>query len=196
MYNATDTNVFKPKNNEQSKRPVITFIGRFYAIKGFDIYLRAILRIKDQGYRITPHLVGRGDKKRINNILSKNFLEYQLKDNTSYLEMHNIYDKSDIVIVPSLYDNLPGVVLEAMSSGKIVIASNVGGIPEEITHEKNGFLFENESVDDLTKKNKAVLDGTYDIKKIKENARKTVIENFQWKKKAKEIDQIYKKIIL
>lgn len=51
------------------------------------------------------------------------------------------YD-ADIIIVPSLYDNLPYVILEAMNLGKPIIASNRGGIPEIITNGKNGILID------------------------------------------------------
>lgn len=195
VYNATDIDLFKPRDMERSSKPVITFIGRFYAIKGFDKYLHALLQLHVQGYQFIPLLVGRGKTEQIKQLLHQHFSEYILKDFVPYLKIHEVYDQSDIIVVPSLYENFPGVVLEAMSSGKVVIASNVGGIPEVIEHGKNGFLFEKNNPTDLMEKIKAVLDGTYDIKQIQENARKTIIEHFDWSKKSERINQIYKEII-
>ena len=46
----------------------------------------------------------------------------------------------DIVLQPSVWDGLPNAILEAMACGKIVLASDAGGIPEVIDHEVNGFI--------------------------------------------------------
>ncbi len=51
------------------------------------------------------------------------------------------YAASDIVVVPSLYEPMGYVVLEAMASGKAIVASNTGGIPEMLTDRQTGLLF-------------------------------------------------------
>lgn len=66
---------------------------------------------------------------------------YSILGRINYLDMPDIYNNSDIIIVPSLYEACPGVVLEAMSCGKIVVASDIGGIPEIIRDGFNGILF-------------------------------------------------------
>jgi glycosyltransferase involved in cell wall biosynthesis len=190
--NATDINMFKPNNNHESKEMVITFVGRFYAIKGFNTYLTALRNIEKKGYKIKPYLVGRGNKESIESYLKSNFSHYQLQNLVPYLEMPKIYNQSDIVIVPSFYENNPAVVLEAMSSGKIVMASDTGGIPEIIDHGKNGFLFEKGNAADLEKKLVSILENTYDIDTMKNNARNTIILEYQWKDRIKEISQIYR----
>jgi glycosyltransferase involved in cell wall biosynthesis len=53
-----------------------------------------------------------------------------------------LYLACDIVLIPSLYDGMPNVLLEAMLCGKIVVASNAGGIPDLISDGVTGFLFE------------------------------------------------------
>ena len=194
VKNATDTDMFRPRYTEYNKEKVITFIGRFYAIKGFDIYLKSILNINKNGYKIKPYLIGRGDRRNLNRLLKNNFSNFILQDLTPYSEIPKIFNYSDIVVIPSRYDNCPAVVLEAMSSGKIVIASNAGGIPEIIENEKNGFLFENGNAVELQKKITSVLDETYNLKDIRNNARNTIINNYQWKNRAEEIGKLYKSL--
>jgi glycosyltransferase involved in cell wall biosynthesis len=49
--------------------------------------------------------------------------------------------RSRVCVVPSLWENYPNVILEAMAAGVAVAASNRGGIPELITNSTNGYLF-------------------------------------------------------
>ncbi|NLI56859.1 glycosyltransferase family 4 protein, partial [bacterium] len=60
--------------------------------------------------------------------------------------------ESDIFVLPSLSEGFPVVVLEAMASGLPVVATNVGGLPEIIQENKNGFLVEPQNPRDLAKK--------------------------------------------
>lgn len=52
---------------------------------------------------------------------------------------------ADLFVLPSNYEGLPMVILEAMSFGKPVVASNVGGISEIVENDKNGYTVENEA---------------------------------------------------
>lgn len=54
--------------------------------------------------------------------------------------MAGIYSAADALVLPTLEDNLPNVVLEALACGTPVLASNVGGVPDMIVHGQNGFL--------------------------------------------------------
>ncbi len=62
--------------------------------------------------------------------------------NISVTEVKELMQMSHIVIIPSFSEGLPNVMLEAMASGNLVIASNVGGIPEVIEHENSGLLID------------------------------------------------------
>ena len=52
---------------------------------------------------------------------------------------------ADLFMLPSDYEGLPMVILEAMSFGKPVVASNVGGISEIVENDKNGYTVENDA---------------------------------------------------
>lgn len=52
---------------------------------------------------------------------------------------------ADLFVLPSNYEGLPMVILEAMSFGKPVVASNVGGISEIVENDKNGYTVENDA---------------------------------------------------
>ena len=64
-------------------------------------------------------------------------------------EMIDLYHKTDIFVMPSLDDNLPGTVMESLSCGTPVVAFKTGGIPDMIQHKKNGYLAEYGNATDL-----------------------------------------------
>jgi glycogen synthase len=51
-----------------------------------------------------------------------------------------IYRAADVFVLPSLSENLPNTIMEAMACGVPSIGFRVGGIPEEIDHQKNGYV--------------------------------------------------------
>lgn len=61
----------------------------------------------------------------------------------------DIYNSADVYVLPSLDDNLPNTVMEAMACGVPSVAFRVGGIPEMIDHQKNGYLAKYRDAGDL-----------------------------------------------
>ncbi len=61
----------------------------------------------------------------------------------------NIYRAADLFVLPSLSENLPNTIMEAMACGVPCLAFRIGGIPEEIDHKKNGYLAKYEDSTDL-----------------------------------------------
>lgn len=194
VHNGVDTELFKPEDIERDNEITISFLGRFNSIKGPEIFLKAIKMVKDEEYPVKILLGGRG-----NDAYLKKFLHST--DYTSffgridYYNMPNIYNKSDIVISPSLYEGCSGTILEAMACEKIVIGSEVGGTPEIIEDNYNGFLFKPRNPVDLAKKIIDVIEETIDINKIMKNGRKTAINKFDWKQKGEEVYNNYLKAV-
>lgn len=113
--------------------------------------------------------------------------------NVSGEKMPEIYTASDIVVVPSVWgDPFPLVVLEALASGKPVIASSTGGIPEMLSPE-TGILTEpgNE-----TMLEEAILQLALDEKLQKKmgSAARQSAQKYTWKQVAEQIDTIYQKV--
>ncbi len=63
----------------------------------------------------------------------------------------DVYSRIDVLVVPSLWYDFPLIIHEAFATKTPVIATNLGGMAEAVTHEVNGLLFERGNVDDLAK---------------------------------------------
>ena len=107
-------------------------------LKQLDNEYNSIIRVHFFGY------------KPIQDVSNLNFLT--LHDFVPKNKLKLAYEKTDICVVPSFFDISPNTVYEAMASGKIIVASAVGGIPEIVNEPQNGFLFKKCDLGDFTKK--------------------------------------------
>lgn len=64
-------------------------------------------------------------------------------------KMAELYNAADVFVLPSLSENLPNTIMEAMACGVPCVGFNVGGIPEEIDHMQNGYVARYKSAEDL-----------------------------------------------
>ena len=134
----------------------VLFVGRFEERKGIDILLDLIPKVILQEPKTFFRLVGPDTNKYYQ---SKFQNEHpKLSNNVFFLgekrgiQLEEEYKNCDVFIAPSRYESFGLIYAEAMSFGKPVIGTNIGGIPEVIDHEKNGFLCENENRDDFVEK--------------------------------------------
>jgi glycosyltransferase involved in cell wall biosynthesis len=102
---------------------------------------------------------------------------------------------ADIMVMPSKIEGLPGVILEALSCGKPVIASAVGGIPEVVLNDQNGYVIKEYKIEDYISKIKTVLNDDELRKSMSQNAQKLIHEEFLMPKIAKRFESIYKDIL-
>jgi glycosyltransferase involved in cell wall biosynthesis len=85
------------------------------------------------------------------------------------------------------------VIIEGMVKKKIILASDVGGIPEILVDGKNGFLFESGNSKSLIDKLELIYQNKYDPIQVRENAFKTIKEKFDIKESSKMYYNFYKK---
>lgn len=132
------------------------FIGQIISSKGVHILFEAARSLQSTlGDRFELLIYGNVDKdpeygrqlkesaKKIKNV---NFCgTYDHKDSA------DVFAKMDILVVPSLWYDFPLIIHEAFATKTSVIATNLGGMAEAITHEVNGLLFELGDADDLAR---------------------------------------------
>jgi len=111
----------------------------------------------------------------------------------SYDRIPTYYKACDIFILPSDSEGLPIVLLEAMASKRLVIASSVGDIPDLISNGVNGFLMNPGDEEDLARTISCALSPTQDLQPIIDAGFKTACK-YDWDMRVEEIEQLYSKV--
>lgn len=110
-------------------------------------------------------------------------------------EFIKMVSKCSVFVLPSLYETFGVVVIEAMALGKPIIVSDTSGPKDIIKNGLNGFLFEKDNIDQLTKYFDLLLNDENLRKKIGTIARKTVEENYNFDKVASEYLNLFNGIL-
>jgi L-malate glycosyltransferase len=143
-------NGIAPLSRESTQRPPtfaqdrlnVVLVGRLEAVKGLPHAVRA-LKEPNAPARCHLHIIGTGPQA--------DFLRAEIEalGLEEWVTLGGFTDRpldfiahADALLLPSMHEGLPYVVLEAMSLGTPVLASAVGGIPEIVRHDVNGLLFE------------------------------------------------------
>lgn len=139
------------------------------------------------------HIIGEGYMKKE---IEKEIKKLNLRENVRlYGEMENPYTYikfADMLVLPSLIEGLPGVILEAMSLDTMVVAYNVGGI-SEILNDQTGFLVEKNNIDKFVCAMQIIINEEINDKKV--NAKKLVSKKFNNNILANEFLKVYKETL-
>lgn len=126
-------------------------------------------------------------KDRISNMGSKVPKNLVCLGLLPYEDLFDLYAASRVLVHTSKNDTFPTVLLEAMSLKKVIVASDSAGPGEMVTHEKDGFLFRPDNIEDLERK--AVM--AWENPELGKNGYRKVKEKFDWNVVIKKIDKAY-----
>jgi glycosyltransferase involved in cell wall biosynthesis len=206
LRNAVDLDRFKPIKNKNMRNQfniedddvLILFIGHLEPFKGIFELLDGFYKINKQNRNSKLMIIGEGhQEKKVRNKV----LEYQINEAVIFTgkispeEIQNYYQMADIFVLPSYTEGLPLVVVEAMACGLPIVASCVGGIPEVVENNENGFLIPPRNVGELkTKLEQLIVD--QDLReKFGNKSLKIVNENFNIEYKVKKMINLYENLI-
>jgi glycosyltransferase involved in cell wall biosynthesis len=108
----------------------IVYVGEFRHIKGADLLIDAVARLRADGKPVTLTLAGDGEEIRS---LEAQVGKHSLAETVRFIghvKARYGFSKGKLLVVPSRGDSMPYVVIEAAAAGIPMIAANVGGIPE------------------------------------------------------------------
>lgn len=188
IYNFIDLNKCPPSIVHEN---YYLYFGRLSHEKGVMTLLRAWRNFPDVQLKI----VGVGDIEKD----AKQYIDdYQMSnvEMVGFLNGDPLFDivkRSKFIIVPSeCYENNPMTIIEGFALGKPVIGARIGGIPELIKEDFNGYLFDSGNLDNLIdtiKRAESVSGDNYEI--LGKNARGFAEENFNETKHYDELIKLY-----
>lgn len=121
----------------------VLHIGRFMDVKNHELLLRSFARFKGQHSDARLQLLGDGELKEnmmqlAGQLNITDAVEFAGLQSNVYPWLHN----ADVFILPSKFEGMPMTLIEAMGTGLPIIASNVGGIPDMLSSQKEALLIE------------------------------------------------------
>ena len=170
IYNSVDVQRFDNANDVRGELGlshedvVVSFIGQIRTMKGIDLFIKMAHGIN--GERVKFLIVGEcRDPQKYAGSYSEPQLRAEIGDDKriKYVgyrsDVENIYRSSDLIVMPSRWDEPFGLInIEAGAARKPIIASRDGGIPEIVSHGENGFLVEREDLRGLIHHVKLLID--------------------------------------
>ena len=183
-------NKFIDKYNINKKDFLIGIIGRLSAEKGHKYLFEAIKKNKNNNFKLL--VIGEGK-------LENELKEYANKENiedkiifTGFIDdIDLIYSLIDLIILPSVRECLPMVLLEAMNYEIPAIASNVGGVSEVIKEGENGLLVEPKNVEEINEALNFFLENSNKIKRMGKNGKLILINKFSEEEMIQKTVDIY-----
>ncbi|MBM01526.1 MAG: hypothetical protein CL762_02265 [Chloroflexi bacterium] len=189
--NGVDIERFKISKSNLNQELRILFVGRNEDRKGIKILLEAFKIVIRKHSNVTLNLVGEGVSSLSNkyaNISNCKFYDHMEGD-----ELVGMYHRSQIFCSPAIENESFGIVLlEAMASGLVVVASDIEGYRGLVNNYENGILFKNRDYEGLARIFCELIENRYLINKLSLNGMH-FSKRYSWKEVSQEIILNYEK---
>jgi len=155
-----DLQRFQPFNFARNESFTFLLISRLISDKGILEYIEAVKKLRTTGLQARFQLLGAKDPKHKRGI-KENVIDQWIKDGTiEYLgttdDVRQFIQKADCIVLPSYREGAPRTLLEAASSAKPIIATDVPGCHHVVVDQVNGLLCRMKDPDDLANKMNAM----------------------------------------
>ena len=202
--NPININLFKPRNKQEAREKCVLPQGiklmLFGSVKitdkrkGIDYLIESCNLLAEKHPELKEQLgvvVFGNQSQQLESLVP--FKVYPLNFVSDEHQIVNIYNAVDIFVTPSLEENLPNTIMEAMACGIPCVGFNVGGIPEMIDHLHNGYVAQYKSAEDFA-------NGIYwtltepEYPSLSEQACRKAVSNYSENIVAKKYIDVYNKI--
>jgi len=194
IYNGVDPDIFYPELDSLPSN-VILSVGNLIPTKGHELLLRAFGTIEQRHPGLRCEVIGDGPER---SRLSELSFQLGIAKKVSFFgrqtrtQVANAMRRCMVFALPSHYEGLGCVYLEAMAAGKPVIACRGQGIEEIIQHGTNGFLIDPGDVQSLGSTLSTLLADPQLREDIGRHARQTILQSLTLAHQANRLEQIYR----
>jgi glycosyltransferase involved in cell wall biosynthesis len=187
--NGVDTELYAPGGRSAaSDRCRVLFVGRLTYQKGLDVLMEALWGMAP-GVRPHVTLAGEGDARTH---LERKVRGFGLEDDVRFSGWHGrdeipgLYKDADLFVLPSRHEGMSNALLEAMASGLPVIATDIAGNEELVSHGENGLLVPVEDAEALSGALARLAADRSLRERMGASGRQRVINRYSWKRVARE----------
>ena len=194
VYNGVDLARFTADGKQKNEVFTVICVANLIPIKGHEYLVEAVAKIRSEGTPIRLQLVGVGpEEARLRAMCAAlgisdavEFLGWQ-----AYDEVARLMRNADMFVMPSYFEALGCVYLEAMSVGTLTVGCYGTGADEIIEHRQSGLLVEKRSADDVYSRIRFAIDEPEEAARIARNGIKRA-ECFSWRSSARSLENAYK----
>jgi glycosyltransferase involved in cell wall biosynthesis len=178
------------------KNKVFAVIGRLFPDKAHRYFIDAFSDIKKAYPTSVALIIGEGPSEEE---IRKQIIDLKLEDSVFLCgvrkDMMYVYRSIDYLVLPSLTEGLPYVLLEAMLFKVPVLATDVGGIPDIVKNGVTGYLVPPGDVQSLKNGMEKMLNNPEKTREMAEEGYKLVHEKYSARRMAKDYSRLYDSMI-
>jgi glycosyltransferase involved in cell wall biosynthesis len=203
--NGIDTTIYKPMDKAFARQalnlPPDRHLILFGALsstsdkrKGFDLLQSALYELAQRGWtnRADVVIFGASEDSGKSAMGFKTHYLGRLNDDAS---LALAYSTADVFVAPSIQDNLPNTVMEALACGVPCVGFRIGGFADLIAHEENGFMAEPYSSESLSQAIEYVLENDQRRHGYAEHARSSILHGFDLKRIVERYRSLYGSVL-
>jgi glycosyltransferase involved in cell wall biosynthesis len=163
-----DLNKFTPIPSQQNRKFTFLLISRLISDKGIFEFIEAVEKLKQEGIQASFQVLGAIDEEHKRGIKASIIQQWIDAGTIDYLgtteDVRPYIHAADCVVLPSYREGTPRVLLEAASSARPIIATNVPGCKHVVEDQVNGLLCRLKDADDLAEKMRTMLTYTPEMR--------------------------------
>jgi glycosyltransferase involved in cell wall biosynthesis len=200
--NGVDTKVFAPVSDPQKQQlraelglpsnvKLVIYLGRLTAEKRVDQLLRIWPEIRAAFPEVCMLIVGTGSEEPRLRQISVPGVQFtgQVDDTLRYLQA------ADVFVLPSATEGLSNSMLEALSTGLPVLATSVGGTPDVISHDVNGYLIPPDDLNELKTGLMTLLADEALCARLGRGGRQRILQEFSLDSIASQLNTLYQRLL-
>jgi len=197
IYNSVDAQMFSPPSTDSAANKILS-VGNLISIKGHELLLRALAAVLPMYPEISVEIIGDGPEyHRLSRLANdcKVAGKVRFLGRQSRMQVAEAMRRCVVFALPSRYEGLGCVYLEAMSTERPVIACRGQGIDGVIQHRSNGWLVDPDNLQELITALSALLQNLQLRRQIGQAARRTILHSLTTTHQADQLAALYRECV-